>query len=284
MISRQSVQRRDARLSDMTDQAQLWTTFDEDAELYDRMRPGYPSGLYTDLVELTGVGTTSRVLEIGSGTGQATLPLARLAGTVVGLEPGANLAAVARRNLAERPNASIVEATFEEWPLPNEPFDLVVSATAFHWVDPDVRMVKAAQALIPGGALAVVSTHHVEGGTWSADSTFNADIQACYERFDPATPPNLQMPTADDIHDDPRELDESGKFTRPTFRRYEWERTYTTAEYLDLLMTYSGHRALPRSQRNALLECIAHLIRAEHGGSVTKRYLTRLSLAKTGRS
>jgi hypothetical protein len=28
------------------------------------------------------------------------------------------------------------------------------------------------------------------------------------------------------------------------FRRYEWERSYSTAGYRELLLTYSGHRAL----------------------------------------
>jgi hypothetical protein len=39
------------------------------------------------------------------------------------------------------------------------------SATAFHWIDPDVRVVKAADALRPGGVLATVTTHHIAGGS-----------------------------------------------------------------------------------------------------------------------
>ncbi|CAM5396715.1 hypothetical protein SMICM304S_10061 [Streptomyces microflavus] len=51
--------------------ALLARIFDEDAELYDRARPGYPPGLYDDLAELAGAGPGSRVLEVGCGTGQA---------------------------------------------------------------------------------------------------------------------------------------------------------------------------------------------------------------------
>jgi cyclopropane fatty-acyl-phospholipid synthase-like methyltransferase len=47
--------------------------FDEDADLYDRARPGYPAQLFDDLAELAGVGPGCRLLEIGPGTGKATL-------------------------------------------------------------------------------------------------------------------------------------------------------------------------------------------------------------------
>ena len=60
------------------------------------------------------------------------------------------------------------------------------------------------------------------------------------------------------------------------FRRYEWEQSYTTAEYLDLLSSYSGHRALTTEARDGLYGCISALIEAE-GGSITKRYLTQLT-------
>jgi SAM-dependent methyltransferase len=69
----------------------------------------------------------------------------------------------------------VVTAPFEDWPLPKEPFDLVLAATAFHWIDPNVRVVKAAVALRPGGVLATVTTHHIAGG----DESFFAQAQAC---------------------------------------------------------------------------------------------------------
>jgi SAM-dependent methyltransferase len=43
-----------------------------------------------------------------------------------------DLAAVARRNLARFPAIKVVTAAFEDWPLPSEPFDLVLAATVFH--------------------------------------------------------------------------------------------------------------------------------------------------------
>ncbi|ONK15372.1 class I SAM-dependent methyltransferase [Streptomyces sp. MP131-18] len=255
----------------------LRRTFDEDAELYDRARPGYPPGLYDDLAELAGARPGGHVLEVGCGTGQATVPLARLGCRITAVEAGPHMAAVARRNLAGAAAVEVVTADFESWPLPEEPFDVVVAATAFHWIDPAVRMAKAAEALRPGGALAVVRTQHVRGGT----EEFFVEVQRCYERFDPDTPPGLRLPAAADIDgsDHAHEVALSGRFGPTVFRRHEQDLTYTTSEYLDLLRTYSGHRALPEAARTGLLKCIASLIDKQHGGRVTKRYLIELAVS-----
>ena len=251
-------------------------TFDEAAELYDRARPGYPPAVFDDLAALAGLGPGARVLEIGAGTGKATVPLAARGYAVVAVELGARMAAVARSKLAGFPAVRVVVAAFEAWPLPAEPFDAVVAATAFTWVDPAVRVAKAADGLRPGGALATLGTRHVAGGT----EAFFAEVQACYERWDPATPPGFRLPAAADLPLDSAELDRSGRFGPATFRRYEWDQPYTMAAYLDVLRTYSGHRALAPAARQGLLECIAHLIDSRYGGRITKRYLTELRVAR----
>lgn len=258
-----------------TDQRRLRETFDQDAERYDRARPGYPSALFGDLAELACVGPGCRVLELGCGTGQASVPLAERGCELVAVELGAGLASVARRKLARFPNVRVEVAAFEVWPLPVEAFDMVLAATAFHWLDPRVRVVKSARALRPGGALATISTHHVAGG----DTAFFADVQACYERWDPTTPPGLRLTAANDLPSDSREVDDGGLFGPAIFRRYQCELRYTTAAYLDTLQTYSGHIALPAAARAGLLDCIANLIESRYGGAIHKRYLYELRLA-----
>jgi len=138
-----------------------------------------------------------------------------------------------------------------------------------------VRVAKAADALRPGGALATVATHHVAGG----DEAFFVEVQSCYERWMPGTPPGLRLPHPEQIPMDEAELARSGRFGPAVFRRYEWERTYTTAEYLEVLLTYSGHRALPPSDRDGLLDCVARLIDSRYGGRVRKRYMNELRVA-----
>ncbi|GAA1597721.1 hypothetical protein GCM10009789_59560 [Kribbella sancticallisti] len=171
------------------------------------------------------------------------------------------------------PELEVIIADFENWPLPAERFDLVVSATAFHWIDPEVRVPKSADALRPGGLLAIVSTHHIAGGS----AQYWLDVQDCYRRFtDDADEVGLRP--ADAIPKDSAEIDESGLFGPVIFRRYEWEQTYTTSEYLDLISSYSGHRALTTEARDGLYDCIGARIEAE-GGAITKRYLTELTAA-----
>ncbi|MBV9602265.1 MAG: class I SAM-dependent methyltransferase [Chloroflexi bacterium] len=255
----------------------LRETFDSAAERYHRARPGYPTQLFDDLVALAGLRPRARILEIGCGTGQATRPLAERGFSIVAVELGQALAAVARRNLADFSSVEVVVSPFEAWPLPAEPFDLVLSATAFHWVDPTVRLAKSAAALRPGGCLAVVTTDHVAGGT----APFFVDAQDCYERWDPATPPGLRLQPADTIV--AAELDEiagSAWFEPPVVRRYAWDQSYSTSTYLDVLLTYSNHIALPPDARAGLLECIAHLIDTRYGGTIRKRYQNQLHVAR----
>jgi SAM-dependent methyltransferase len=269
-------------MDEETRRVALRTTFDEAAELYDRARPRYPRELVDDLVSLAGLHPGSRVLEIGVGTGQLTTALAHRGYEIVGVEMGAGLAAVAARNLGPFPNVGVVNATFEEWPLPMESFDLVVSASAFHWLDPETRVTKAADALRIGGSLATIGTNHVVGG----DVAFFADTTACYERWDTAGITSSKgnawpadLPAADQIEPDIEELERTGRFGPVTFRRHESDKTYTASEYLETLQTYSGHRALPDDERSGLLECIRDLIEARYGGRITKRYLFDLRIA-----
>ncbi|KAB2351363.1 class I SAM-dependent methyltransferase [Actinomadura rudentiformis] len=263
----------------MADRRTLRMTFNENAALYDRARPHYPAGIFNDLDALAGTGPGCRVLEIGCGTGQATAPLAARGCEVVAVELGAEMAEVARRNLKGFPSVEVVNGAFEEWSLPDEPFDMVFAATAFNWVDPEVRVAKAADALRPGGALATVATHHVAGGT----EAFFVEVQDCYERYDPETPEGLRLPAAYEVPRD-TEVDRSGLFGTAIFRRHELDLSYTTSEYLDVLRTYSGHRALPSGTLAELLDCIGRLIDDRFRGRITKRYMFELRLAYRNRT
>ncbi|MEU9156747.1 class I SAM-dependent methyltransferase [Streptomyces sp. NPDC048417] len=254
---------------------ELRDTFDKDAERYQRARPGYPPALIEELSRVTGAGPGVRVLEIAPGTGQLTVDLARSGCGITAVELGPSLAAVARRQLAAFPAVDVVTAGFERWELPPEPFDAVVCATAFHWIDPAVRVPRAARALRPGGLLAVVVTHHVAGGT----EDFFADVQECYERWDPATPPGLRQTPESEIATDTAEFTGSPYFTDVTVHGHAQEITYTTDTYLDVLLTYSNHRALPEAARKGLLAGIRELIDSRYGGTVTKRYWHELITA-----
>jgi SAM-dependent methyltransferase len=254
----------------------LRRTFGEDAELYDRVRPHYPAALFDDLARLTGLGAGAHVLEIGCGTGIATVPLAERGYRVMAVELSSDLAGVARRNLARFGDQVEIDVdVFEAWPLPDEAFDAVVSAQAFHWVDPAVRLVKSAAALEPGGSLAILEHRHVGGG----HRQFFDDVQDCYERFMPGTPPGLRLIDAENLPFEDWAIEASSVFELLGRRRYPFEVEYTAAEYLDVLHTYSGHRALAPELRAQLMDCIAGLIEG-FGGRIRKAYLTELTVAR----
>ena len=247
----------------------LRQTFGEDAELYDRVRPTYPRELFDDLARQVGA-EHPRVLEIGPGTGQATAAMVERGWNVTALELSPGLSEVLRRKY---PTIEIIVADFDTWDLRTGAYDLVVSATAFHWLDPATRVARCVELLKPGGALAVISTRHVAGGS---EQLF-ADVQTCYDKFTDDDPAADQMMTADDVPPDPAGLATTGLFESVQSTKYVWDATYTTAEYLELLSSYSGHRALTTDRRDRLYDCIGALI-DRSGGSITKRYLNQLSV------
>ena len=136
--------------------------FDEIAAEYDRRRPAYPDELVDQACQVAGVGSGAQVLEVGCGSGQLTRSLAARGLHVTALEPGTSLIALARQNLEGAGKVEFVNAQFEDALLPREQFQAVFSASAFHWVDPEVSWQKAADVLVPGGTLALVQYCGIE--------------------------------------------------------------------------------------------------------------------------
>lgn len=136
--------------------------FDGIAAEYDRYRPAYPDELIDQACQVAGLGAGDHVLEVGCGSGQLTRGLAARGLRVTALEPGTSLIALARQNLEGAGAVEFVNAQFEEALLPRGQFRAVFSASAFHWVDPEVSWQKAADVLVPGGTLALVSYFGLE--------------------------------------------------------------------------------------------------------------------------
>jgi SAM-dependent methyltransferase len=213
-----------------------------------------------------------RVLEIGSGTGHATLPLAERGLELTCVELGADLAAFARRKLAAFPNVRIANERFESWE-PDGEYDAVVSFTAFHWIDPEVRFAKAARILRGGGALAVVETHTVLN-----DDPFWVEVQADYEAVVPG-PRNRPPRRVDEIGDLSEEIEASGVLRNVAVRRHLWDVRYTADEYVDLMGTYSPNLDLDEETRARLFERIHRRVAKQ--GTMTATFLATLNVATT---
>jgi SAM-dependent methyltransferase len=251
-------------------------TFDQIAELYDRARPYYREELFDDLFRLSGIApATSRILEIGSGTGRATEPLARRGCEVVGVELGANLTRLATENLKQYPRVTIVNANFEDWSGPAA-FDIVFAATAWHWIAPGLRYKKAAQVLRPGGTLAFTTGAHA----FPRDvDPFFLEIRAAYNAVGMPWPGDWPPPPPEAVPDASAEIEESGLFEDVRIARYLWADTYDADSLVALMRTASDHRLLEEEKREWLFSEMRRLIAARPRGRITKHQLTILHVA-----
>lgn len=272
------------------------TTFDAVAGLYDRARPGYPREALVELASRCGLGPGSRVLEVGCGTGQATRDLARTGASIECLEPGHALAELARTNLAELRNVRVRAQVFET--LAEQPgcYEAVVSATAFHWIDPHVSFTKTAELLVPDGSLALVTNAHAAGGTHT-DERIAEPIRELHRRLAPEIGA-WTFPTLEEIRtramsggdiaavwsrverklSDPPPV--AHLFEPPLVSVYPWTVTYDRDGYLAMLASQSSYALLDPQRRADLLVGIGQLLDEHLGGTITKQYVTILATAR----
>lgn len=257
----------------MPDEVPLRQTFDAVAALYDEVRPGYPDVIVDAIVQHARLPLGGRILEIGCGTGQITRPFAERGHPILALELGPALAALAAERLRAHPQVRVLPVAFEAWPVEPAAFDLVLSAQAFHWIEPAFGLARAAEALAPGGAIALV---------WHLDRSEHTDFyqaaRPLYARFLPSD--------AQRSHVDPLErhalhyrdaLGQSPAFTGLVDIRHRWQRRYTAGEYLKLLHTFSNHQALPEPAKTQFFQEMEAVL--ARFGAVTRHYETLLLVA-----
>ena len=130
-------------------------TFDQVASVYGRARPDYPDALVDDVVSYADLKLNDRIFEVGCGTGQATKSFAKRGFPILATDPGSEMLRGARESLAGFRNVEFLETTFGAWPIDRAAFRLIIAAQSWHWVSPEVRFSKAAEALSRDGSLAV---------------------------------------------------------------------------------------------------------------------------------
>lgn len=257
----------------------LGRVFDEVPELYDRVRPGYPDELFADLVTITGVDERSSVLEVGCGTGQATCSLAALGCSMTAVEPGTAMAALARQRIAG--NVEVEESTFEDWDDRRRRFDVLVAASAWHWVDPSIGWRRAHGVLHPGGWVALLGNIVVRR---LGEPEVYAETADLHERFSPGNPDWGHPPLEDDVRatDEGWGLveDPGGLFGPTIVRWYPTVQWFTGDGFADLLRSLSPYRRLDRDVREPLLDAIAERIRTRMGDRAARRYLSVLRVGQ----
>src|SRR5579884_1489795 len=139
----------------------LGESFATEPDYYDRFRPTYSDATFEQLVQVTSLAPDAKLLEIGSGTGIASLPMAQRGYDLICLEPGESLVKLARQKLQKYPNTKLTTSTLEDYKLSTNHFDLIYSAMALHWVNPTEQYSHPHKLLKPGGFLGLIYTEPV---------------------------------------------------------------------------------------------------------------------------
>jgi len=245
------------------------------AQVYDLARPGYPDDLFAHLADrLKG----PQVLEVGAGTGKATVGLVARGFEVTCVEPVADMAAVLAERTAEAPPARIEAATFEA-ATAGGPFDGLVSAQAWHWTDPATRMDRAASLLRPGGYL---------GLFWNSGAIRRQDafaaLQTHYDEFGLFGDDRPQEPigTAENVAavQDPSTWPGSELADHPAFeylgtRLFQWSQDFTAEQFAAFLLSTSHYQLMDPGTRDRLLTAVTATLRARFDNLVTMDWSTQ---------
>jgi SAM-dependent methyltransferase len=248
-------------------QRQVAESFGVDAERYDRTRPSYPVAMVERIVAAS---PGPDVLDVGCGTGTAARQFQAAGRVVLGVEPDERMAGFAHGTGVE-----VEIATFEGWDPAGRNFDAVVAGTAWHWVDPVAGAAKAARVLRADGRLAAF-WHVFQLPPDVADAFAEA-----YHRVVPDGPFTItaqQARSALDTYEPilakaAAGIVRAGEFTGPERWLFDWERSYTRAEWLDQMPTQGSLTRLPRDAVARVLEGTGAAIDAV-GGSFIMRYTT----------
>ena len=250
----------------MTEPVDLARSFGRVAEEYDRWRPGYPVEV---IAWIAGEVEGRRAVEIGAGTGKATVEFQRAGFAVTAVEPDPAMVAVGR---ARVPGAEWIVASAESWEASPGTVDLIYGAQSWHWV-PEAADARLAGALADGGSMAWLWNHP----DISSEIDLFGDLYARYmpEHGESRRVANHRRDTSYWRERLARIAADVKVFEMP------WERTMRASEYTSLIGTYSDHLALAPEDRSGLLEAILHRL-MDQGGSITLSYLTRVYLGRSG--
>jgi SAM-dependent methyltransferase len=249
-------------------------SFDGAAEIYHGIRPSYPPPMFDELFRL--LPSHPAILEIGPGTGQATRDLLSRGASVHAIEIGPAMAAKLR-DVLPSPALTVTVGDFEEADVEEHSFDAVFSATAYHWISPKAQVDRPASVLKPGGRVAIVDLNQVSS---PEDKGFFAAAQPIYERYgeghtgQPAPQRNAVDPP---IH---LVLRGDKRFSNVEVRTYDWDQTYSAADYRKLMLSYSATQMMTPLARRGLLDDIENFIRQEFHNQVTRPIVVTLTTAR----
>jgi SAM-dependent methyltransferase len=245
-------------------QRQVAESYGADTERYDRTRPRYPGEMVARIVAAS---PGRDVLDVGAGTGIAGRAFQEAGCKVLGVEPDPRMVDFARAHGLECEVGKL-----EDWDPAGRSFDILVSGTAWHWIDPVAGATKAARVLRPAGRLALF------WNTFKPAPELAEAFTAVYARVLPESPIYQRAMAGPDSYAGVLKkagegLKQAGGFSDTEEWRLDWTKHYTREAWLEQLPTFGGHGQLPDEERNALFSGIGDAIDAM-GGGFTMTYTT----------
>lgn len=241
----------------------LRLTFNEDALNYDRLRPTYTDELFNDVIRLSRLNSSKKALEIGIGTGQATLPFLKTGCKITAIEIGDKLAQFSREKFTQFKYFEVINQDFEGVQLDENAYDLIYSASAFHWISQEIGLPKVYRLLKNGGMFAWFS---VQPAPAKEHTDIHEEFQKVYHKYSrflgDSTLPDLEMRQK---QAEEKRLNRSNAlkqygFVDVTDKLYYGSRTFNAEDYTTLISTYSNHKAMPEDIRIPFLKEIAGII------------------------
>ncbi len=259
-------------------QGKEWT-FNTVANTYEKIRPGYPDELYRALFAYAPLDDSCSAVEIGIGGGQATLPVLKTGCTLTAVEYGDQLAQLCREKFSDYPRFSVITGKFEETALPESAFDLVYSASAFHWVPEEIGYPKVFRILKAGGAFARFANHPYQA---KDNPVLFEEIQNAYDKYYypyyKKQPGKLSEYTEEQAAERAAVAGKYG-FTDIRYELFHRIRTLSAAEYRKLIGTYSDHITIEGNIRERFFDAIEDAIN-RHGGSISIFDIIDLQMAR----
>lgn len=252
-------------------------SFNSIAQLYDEVRPSYPDKLISDIIENCKITSEGTLLEIGAGTGKATVKLAEKGLKIQCIELSENMAQVLKTNCTSYPEVKIDVDSFESWePKNNEKYQVVYCAQAFHWIDPKLSYKRCHSLLEDGGHLALFWYQPV-----SEKSELKEEIDNIISKYESkASMDNGEEHSPSQLTEmRKKELESSGFFRDVRVFEYDAENSMNAEEYIKVINSYSGFAILEEKVRLSLDKEVEEAIN-KHGGKVTTNLKYSLFLGK----
>lgn len=253
-------------------------TFDTVADTYEKLRPGYVDELYQTIFEYKPINNLSRVVEIGIGGGQATLPILKTGCDLLAVDYGKNFCEICREKFKEYPNFSAVSGKFEDIDFSGE-YDLIYSASAFHWIPEEIGYKKVYDMLKDGGVFARFANHPYRD---KGKHELSAEMDRIYADYYYNYHNKKQEPLVEYSEEQAENralIAEKYGFTDIQYKLFFRTRTFSAKEYKMLLGTYSDHIAIEEKIRTEFFSKIEDAIN-RHGGEITIYDTIDLQLAR----